>query len=246
MIDTTLKTYATRQLAAVTLALGIAASVVLVGVSLARPGPGTTPPTGSDVTGRPTIVDGDTLHFEGTKVRLEGIDAPEAAQTCLTQMGHAWPCGAIATRELGRLIGRNEVRCENRGTDKYGRMLGVCFAGATELNAEMVRLGHAWAFVKYSQAYVAVEAEARQRRTGIWQGPAEPAWDFRAGKWQVAEVKAPEGCAIKGNVTRNDRIYHMPWSPWYDKIRMDGDKGKRWFCSEDEAVQAGWRPAQSR
>ena len=53
---------------------------------------------------------------------------------------------------------------------------------------------------------------------------------------------APEGCAIKGNVTRNGRIYHMPWSPWYAQIKMEPDKGKRWFCSEAEAVAAGWRP----
>ena len=57
--------------------------------------------------------------------------------------------------------------------------------------------------------------------------------------------QAPSGCAIKGNVTKNGRIYHMPWSPWYAQIKIEPDKGKRWFCTEAEALAAGWRPVQA-
>ena len=90
---------------------------------------------------------------------------------------------------------------------------------------------------------------ARRRRRsaaglGIWQGESKPAWEYRAKRWAAAEEKAPEGCAIKGNVTKNGRIYHMPWSPWYAQIRIEPDKGKRWFCTEAEALAAGWRPVQ--
>ena len=116
--------------------------------------------------------------------------------------------------------------------------------GDRDINAEMVRLGMAWAFVRYSQVYVGLEAEARHAHAGIWDGDATPAWDYRAGRWQEAQAATPSGCVIKGNVNGNGRIYHMPWSPWYEKVRMDGH-GKRWFCSEAEAVEAGWRPARS-
>jgi hypothetical protein len=129
------------------------------------------------------------------------------------------------------------------GRDKYGRILGVCSVGESDINAEMVRRGYAWAFVKYSRSYVAEEAEAREARAGSWQGDAEPAWIFRANRWESAGEDAPDGCAIKGNVSRNGRIYHMPWSPWYGRVKVDLDRGERWFCSEDEARQAGWRPA---
>jgi hypothetical protein len=37
----------------------------------------------------------------------------------------------------------------------------------------------------------------------------------------------------------------MPWSPWYGQIKIDPDKGKRWFCTEAEAIAAGWRPVQA-
>ncbi len=107
----------------------------------------------------------------------------------------------------------------------------------------MVREGLAWAFVKYSQSYVQQEAEARLARVGIWQGDAEPAWVYREKRWAGAEQEAPKGCAIKGNVTEHGHIYHMPWSPWYGKVKIEETKGERWFCSESEAIAAGWRPA---
>ena len=65
-------------------------------------------------------------------------------------------------------------------------------------------------------------------------------------RWAAAEQQAPEGCAIKGNVTKHGSIYHMPWSPWYAQIKIEPDKGKRWFCTEAEALAAGWRPVQSQ
>ena len=106
----------------------------------------------------------------------------------------------------------------------------------------MVRQGHAWAFTKYSTSYVTEESQARAQRLGIWQGEATPPWEYRARHWAKAEPQAPQGCAIKGNVTGHGKIYHMPWSPWYAQIKMDPDKGRRWFCTEAEAVAAGWRP----
>ena len=59
-----------------------------------------------------------------------------------------------------------------------------------DINAEMVREGYAWAFVKYSTSYVQEEAEARALHIGIWQGKAEPAWEFREHRWADAELDA--------------------------------------------------------
>lgn len=191
------------------------------------------------------VVDGDTLDVAGVRVRLEGIDAPETSQTCATSTGAAWDCGLVATRLLYDLTKGRDVACEPRGRDKYGRTLGVCAVGQIELNAEMVRRGLAWAFVKYSRTYVAVEAEARALRIGIWEGDSQPAWAYREQAWQSAATTAPssQGCVIKGNVSRKGHIYHLPWSPWYGKVTIDERRGERWFCSEADAIAAGWRPA---
>ena len=199
-------------------------------------------PQVSGLEGVARVLDGDTIEISGQRVRLEGIDAPEGSQACARAGGGTWRCGQEASNALQKLIGRQSVRCENRGSDSYGRVLGICFVGATDINAEMVRRGFAWAFVKYSRTYVAEEAEARSQGAGIWQAPTMTAWDYRAGRWTTADNAIPGGCPIKGNITSSGRIYHMPWSPWYEKVRIDTAKGERWFCSEREAIAAGWRP----
>ena len=51
-------------------------------------------------------------------------------------------------------------------------------------------------------------------------------------------------CSIKGNVNRSgERIYYLPGQSNYDRITMDGSRGKRWFCDEAQALAAGWRRA---
>jgi endonuclease YncB( thermonuclease family) len=196
-------------------------------------------------------VDGDTIDVAGTRIRLEGIDAPEAGQSCNRRDGGTWDCGTEATRVLTSLINGSAVQCAVEGRDVYGRALGTCFPALrmespqrrASVNAEMVRRGLAWAFVKYSSTYVSEEAAARQAQSGIWQAATRTASDHRATRWVSASEAAPDGCAIKGNISHSGRIYHMPWSPWYAKVVMRADKGTRWFCSEAEAVAAGWRAA---
>lgn len=229
--------FVTHRLVACALALGVLQISLVLAAS--KPDPARPPVAGAAV-----VIDGDTIEVSGTRIRLEGIDAPETGQSCKRRLLGRWACGMAATAALTRMLEGRTVRCEQRGTDKYGRMLGVCFADGRDINAQMVREGHAWAFVKYSEAYVAEEARARAERRGIWQAETETPWDFRAKQWAGAEQKAPDGCAIKGNVTKNGRIYHMPWSPWYARIHIDAEKGKRWFCSEAEALAAGWRPVE--
>lgn len=193
------------------------------------------------ISGAATVIDGDTIVIAGHHIRLEGIDAPETSQTCGRNPAGSWPCGKTAANALAKLIGNARVDCTKEGHDKYDRVLGICSANGLELNDMMVRSGLAWAFVKYSTAYAAVEAKAKAAGTGVWQGRADAPWDYRAGRWQTAEQTAPNGCAIKGNVTDKGHIYHMPWSPWYGKVRVETAKGERWFCSETEAQKAGWR-----
>ena len=50
---------------------------------------------------------------------------------------------------------------------------------------------------------------------------------------------------IKGNVSFNsgERIYHLPGQEYYDETVINPDYGERWFCSEEEALDAGWRRA---
>lgn len=187
------------------------------------------------------IVDGDTIELSGIVYRLHGIDAPEAGQTCMTAAGAQWPCGKSAISALEGLALGKAVKCDSRGQDDYGRTIGVCTVNNVDLNAAMVSNGYAWAFRKYSADYGKAEDEARARKVGVWQAQTQTPWEYRAAKWEVAKQDAPEGCPIKGNISKNGNIYHAPWSPWYLKTKVSLDQGERWFCSESDAVKAGWR-----
>lgn len=195
------------------------------------------------------VIDGDTLVLDGEHVRLNGIDAPEMAQTCRSARGKETRCGKDAKAALEKLVAAGHVECRGTEQDAYGRRLATCYANGRDINAQMVRLGHAFAFRKYSLAYVAEEELARRDHAGLFAGKAQAPWEFRARKWQVAskggsrtsDPSAPKGCPIKGNISGNGKIYHTPWSPSYERTRIDPSRGERWFCSEDEAIAAGWR-----
>lgn len=197
----------------------------------------------AEVSGPARVVDGDTVEIQHVRIRLEGIDAPERAQRCRRAwVPVSWRCGRTATRALKHLVKGHEVRCVSRGFDSYNRMIATCFVDGQDINAAMVRRGHAWAFTKYSQTYVVEESDARRESRGVWRAKNEPPWEYRAKKWAASEQTAPEDCPIKGNISANGRIYHMPWSPWYKHVRVDTRAGERWFCSEADARAAGWRP----
>ena len=215
--------------------------VVSLSLPLARP-------AGADVVGAARVVDGDTIEVAGQTVRLFGIDAPERTQTCAGPDG-AWPCGRWASRQVQALVAGG-VACDDRGHDRYGRLLSVCtrLADGTDLNAALVAQGAAVAFRRYSDAYVAQERAALRAGQGVWVLGADamvPPEQFRAARWMAADgAAAPADCAIKGNISASGHIYHLPGQHDYDRTRINENAGERWFCSEAEARAAGWRPAQ--
>jgi endonuclease YncB( thermonuclease family) len=218
----------------------------------------------AEIAGVPRVVDGDTITIADVKIRLDGIDAPETDQVCLDRQAARWTCGIEARNQLSRHIADRAVHCTPTGMDVYRRVLAGCRLDDEDLNAWMVRQGWALAFVRYSKAYVADEASARQDRRGMWAGAFIAPWDWRSrnrqttvlgvlsvpvtaqalllGPASASGAPSPE-CIIKGNVNRKgERIYHRPGGASYAQVNMNA-AGKRWFCTEDEAQAAGWRPA---
>ncbi|MGE5510288.1 MAG: thermonuclease family protein [Bacteroidota bacterium] len=145
-----------------------------------------------EIAGTAGVIDGDTIsvmwHGAEHKVRLEGIDALEAGQQCGAP---PWACGSQASELLIRLADKKDVTCRIIGTDIYKRWLGQCWLAAasahtlaTSLNAVMVDSGLAFAFRRYSLAYVAHEEAAHALRRGAWSGDFQFPWDYRAERRQ--------------------------------------------------------------
>ena len=117
----------------------------------------------ADIIGKAYVTDGDAIKISGTKIRLDGIDAPEAKQKC-ERNGQKWRCGQVATQTLRKLIKGQSVTCKGDITDKYRRLIAVCSANSVDLNGAMVDAGMALAYRKYSTQYVPNEQKARQAK----------------------------------------------------------------------------------
>ena len=136
------------------------------------------------IKGKATVVDGDTITINNTKIRFSGIDAPESyfygmTQYCEKPNGKIWACGKKATAALKKLIGKYEVECSDEGNDKYGRTLSICYANGVDLQSEMVRSGMAVAYIRYSTRYENEMIEAMTNRAGIWSGDFLDPEDWR-------------------------------------------------------------------
>lgn len=69
--------------------------------------------------------------------------------------------------------------CEPRTKDRYGRTVALCRADGRDLGADMVRAGMALAFVRYSQDYAEIEAQAKAEGLGMHAHGCERPWDCR-------------------------------------------------------------------
>ncbi|MBI4120117.1 MAG: thermonuclease family protein [Parcubacteria group bacterium] len=201
------------------------------------------------------VIDGDTIEvdFNGKpeRVRYIGMDTPETVHPeKLVQC-----FGQEASQKNKELVAGKKVRLEGDITDrdKYGRLLRYVYAGDTFVNLELVKQGYATAYtyppdVKYAELFVEAQKEARVNRLGLWQACQSQT----AGAVPNQAPISPSGtypsqlsaCNIKGNINaKGEKIYHVVGCGSYGKTTIDEGAGEHWFCSEKEALDAGWRKA---
>ena len=124
------------------------------------------------------IVDGDTIHLGGEKIRFTGIDTPELKQTCIKN-GIKNFCGVTAREILIEKIADNKVECISEGKDQYKRTLAECFVNNESLSSYLVRSGYAFAYRRYSKKFVVDEDYAKEKQAGMWAMKFEYPWDYR-------------------------------------------------------------------
>jgi endonuclease YncB( thermonuclease family) len=199
--------------------------------------------------GRATVIAADTVKVGDSRVRLTGLEAPDPDQRCLRSgsrsAGRAWSCGQDAREATQRLVQGQTVTCEVGRSDSAGLVNGTCRAGGADIAEALIRAGYAFAETGLLSSYRGAEESARASKAGIWASsePERPA-AWRERVWSAAKRQAPDGCPIKGRVRGGEREYLLPWSSDYQRVRISARRGERWFCSEEEAVAAGWRSAR--
>lgn len=199
------------------------------------------------------IIDGDTIDVlidgERSRIRVIGIDTPERDE-----------CGyQEASSAMQSLVQSRDVQLEadptQGDTDRYDRLLRHVFTvdGINVAEEIIARgLGREYTYSApylYVDDYLAAQRHAQQQQLGLWGSMCGQAWGVDQGEAAPAVVPggtaASGDCLIKGNINREgERIYHRPNQQHYDRTVIDLSAGERWFCTPEEAEEAGWRAAK--
>lgn len=194
------------------------------------------------------VVDGDTIDvlMAGVtyRVRYIGIDTPETVDPRRPVECY----GREASQRNRELVEEKTVELEKdvSETDEFGRLLRYVWVDREMVNAALVREGYAVAAtyppdVKYQQLFLSLQRAAMAASRGLWSACASPT--ALAGVTGACDYSGTSQPVIKGNIsqTTGEKIYHVPGGEFYDKTVIDEAAGERWFCTEQEAVAAGWR-----
>ncbi|MBU1326879.1 thermonuclease family protein [Patescibacteria group bacterium] len=173
------------------------------------------------------VIDGDTVVLEGkSRVRLRYVDAPEKGLCGYDQ----------ATRELENLVMGKSVRIEETIPDTYGRGMALVYVGSTLINKEMLASG--WVRYHHDNSAVTEEVKAasdlaRQEKRGIY------------GACQSTTNSKNPKCLIKGNIDKSTdtHLYYISGCAQYAFTIVEEDIGEQWFCTEKEALAAGFTRA---
>jgi len=194
------------------------------------------------------VIDGDTMRIivngKEETVRLLLVDTPETVHPTKPVQ----PFGPEASQYAKEMLTGKEVEIELdvRERDKFGRLLAYLYINGQMFNEMLLENGLARvAYVyppntKYVDRFKEIEKKAKQKEKGIWSIENYVTEDEGFNEKVVKEIKDDEdSCNIKGNINSDgEKIYHLPSSPWYDQT-----KAEKMFCTEQEAIDEGFRKA---
>lgn len=115
---------------------------------------------------RPILVESAGVIRAGdVRVRLAGIAAPGAEETCRDAAGQDWPCGARAAVALRAFVRGRGLQCTVPEGAREGDFVSACRLGADDVGRWLVRQG--WAKAAGGDLG-ADETEARRAGLGLW------------------------------------------------------------------------------
>mgnify|MGYP001057567523 FL=1 len=132
------------------------------------------------ISGKAKAYDGHSLVVDGHAIRLDGADAPGLLQICRTTAGVAWRCGEDAYRRLASLVDGKTVSCRVEQQVGEGAAAVCSMPGIKDVADLMVREGLAVPNGHDRGRYAGSADSARQARIGLWVGPFEAPWTWRA------------------------------------------------------------------
>lgn len=203
-----------------------------------------------------SVTDGDTFKVDINgkieTIRVIGINTPETVHP-----SKVVECfGMEASTKAKKLLLDTTVSLINDPSqgawDRYGRRLAyVILNDGRDFGEEMIRGGFAYEYtynVPYENQskYKSTQNFARENGIGLWaEGVCGDFGNATSEILPVNQSVPANGCTIKGNISAGgEKIYHVEGQQYYHKTIISESKGERWFCTEGEAGEAGWRKSK--
>ncbi|NUM25684.1 MAG: thermonuclease family protein [Candidatus Buchananbacteria bacterium] len=221
------------------------------------------------------VIDGDTVELEdGSRVRYIGIDTPETVDPskpvqCFGKEASQKNTELVLNKQV-RL--EKDISDKDRyGRLLRYVYVGDTFVNL-ELVKQGFASSYSYPpDVKYQDQIVAAQTEAREQKRGLWSAcntgstnnaapqlnsgstntntntvTPQPTPTTPTPAPQEPATTPTQQCNIKGNISAaGEKIYHVPGCGSYNQTKIDESQGEKWFCSEAEAVAAGWRKAKN-
>jgi endonuclease YncB( thermonuclease family) len=102
-------------------------------------------------------------------IKLEGIDAREADETCKKESGASWPCGAKARAALIRFIRSRAVTCTLPQGGETKDFAARCSVMGQDLSIWLVRQGWATPQGNAEPELAKALTAAKTERLGLWR-----------------------------------------------------------------------------
>lgn len=200
------------------------------------------------------VVDGDTIDVniddKIQRIRMIGINTPESVDP-----RRQVECfGKEASDKAKEMLLDKNVVLEKDLTqdekDKYGRLLRyVKTKEGLFYNLEIIKLGYAYEYTyrsqyKHQNEFKNAQKTAQSKKLGLWADGVCGEKNAISNPPMLNSTSTINLCNIKGNInSKKEKIYHLPKCSYYKQTVIDESVGEKWFCSEPEAINAGWRKA---
>lgn len=127
-----------------------------------------------------------------------------------TKMGKNYKCGDAASRRLSEVIEWNSATCIMKEKDRYRRMVAVCRVKQQDLNKQHIMEGLVLEYQRYSNDYVEVGNETRNRNVGMCQEEFIKPSVWRKGKrLGTGKSARSRNCLIKRNSSVREKIFRI-------------------------------------
>jgi hypothetical protein len=142
----------------------------------------------------------------------------------------------LATLALGKRIEIGDVV-----KDSFGRQLTNVYVGNQWINEVMVEEG----FSRYTSVATKGPTLRGSDPEGIVKASDRAKAQHLGIFSSVCRSQTPSNpqCQIKGNNRDGNQTYHLPECKNYQQTIIDLSYGDQWFCSEQEALAAGFAKA---